>query len=125
LVSFVRKEEYGGTVHFSAYQPIEDAYAKEELHPGDIKAFITEAINLLLAPIQEEFRTNEAFQAADKAAYPPPPELEKKKVSKKHNIKPTAPNAEAEVEAAVENQASEQQEGTQIDMFPLKLALDA
>merc|ERR1711939_727061 len=127
LVSFVRKEEYGGTVHFSAYQPIEDAYAKEDLHPGDIKAFITEAINLLLAPIQEEFRTNDAFQAADRAAYPPPPEPEKKKkVSKKHNVKPGTipPQAQEGVDAAVQNQTQEQKEGSQLDMASVKAALD-
>jgi tyrosyl-tRNA synthetase len=132
LVSFVRKEEHGGTVHFSDYESIEAAYAKEEIHPGDLKAFVTESINSLLAPIQEEFKNNPQFQEADKLAYPPPPVPEKKvKASKKHNKIPEgvqvggAPNAKKDVEKAVKNQTEEQKQGkgNAVDMATVKDAL--
>lgn len=123
LVTFVRKEEYGGTVHYDAYEPIEQAYAKEELHPGDLKAFITESINALLAPVQEEFRTNPEFAKVEALAYPPPEPV--KKVKKEKKIGTRAPNAEGGVEKAVENQTKEQKDGQSLEMDSLKESLPA
>ena len=128
LLTIVRPEQYGGSLHFSTYEDVETAYAKEEVHPGDLKAFITESINTLLAPIQEEFRTNADFQAASLAAYPPPVEPEKKKkVVKKHRLPegqvPPTPNAKEGVDAAVASETKAQQEGTALDMAIVKDAV--
>ena len=119
LLTFVRKAEHGGTLHFSDYQEIEDFYAAEKLHPGDLKVFIVESINALLAPVQEEFRTNPAFQEAERLAYPPPPAPEKKKKIAKTPIRSgdkeagtaavgNAPDAEAEVDGVVQGQSQSQ-----------------
>ena len=132
LVTFVRKPEYGGTLHFSDYQSIEKAYAAEDLHPGDLKAFITESINTLLAPVQEEYRTNPAFQEAHAMAYPAPPEPEKKKkvTKKKHRLDDTgsitvadAPDAEEEVQDAVDEQHAAQNQNNGIDLATIKAAI--
>ena len=32
-----RNEEYGGTVKFSTYEELEEAYVKEEVYPTDLK----------------------------------------------------------------------------------------
>lgn len=129
LFTIVRPEQYGGILHFASYEQLEAAYAKEEVHPGDLKGFVTEAINTLLAPIQEEFRTNADFQAASLAAYPPPPEPEKKKkVNKKHRLGEEAqpiptPQAKDGVDGAVANQTDGQQEGQAIDLATVKAAI--
>lgn len=140
LATFVRKEEFGGTVHYSNYEDIEADYAKEALHPGDLKSFITESINILLAPVQEEFRTNAEFQRIADLAYPPPPAPEKKKKEKKkHRLGegvphgkpessenaevPPAPEAKEGVEGAVENQTKEQKDGENLDMTDVKQSL--
>lgn len=54
-----RKEEFGGNLTFTNYQTLEDAFAKEELHPGDLKASVERYINQLLEPIRREFETPE------------------------------------------------------------------
>lgn len=65
---------------FRSVEELEEAYAKEEVHPADLKAAVVKAINALLAPIQEDFKTNAEFQKAEKDAYPPVEEVKKKKV---------------------------------------------
>lgn len=137
LATFVRKEEYGGTVHYTKYEDIEADYAKEELHPGDLKTFVTDAINTLLAPVQAEFNDNAEFQRIADLAYPPPPAPEKKKKQKKkHRLGegghpgqaaggdvPAAPEAKEGVDAAVDNQSQEQKDGKGIDMTDVKQSL--
>lgn len=54
-----RKEEFGGNVTYNKYQELEDAFAKEEVHPGDLKASVERYINKLLDPIRKEFETPE------------------------------------------------------------------
>lgn len=140
LATFVRKEEYGGSIHYTNYDDIEADYANEELHPGDLKGFVTEAINTLLAPVQEEFRNNPEFQSIADLAYPPPPVPEKKKKEKKkHRLGeggpqgapeqqaegevPPAPDAVDGVEGAVQNQKQEQADGKSLEMSDVKQSL--
>lgn len=54
-----RKEEFGGNVTYLKFQDLEDAFAKEEVHPGDLKASVEKYINKLLDPIRKEFETPE------------------------------------------------------------------
>jgi len=146
LLSFLRKEEYGGNFHATSYEQVEEAYKKEDLHPGDLKATIVDAINKLLAPVQEEFKNNAKFQEIERLAYPPPPAPEKKKKASKKNPLPegqrpprqageaqatektkpiaAAPDADAGVQAAVKEELEEQKHGDpKIDLRDVKEAL--
>lgn len=69
--SITRPAEYGGNVNYSKYEDLETAFAKEEIHPGDLKASVELAINKLLAPIQKIF-SEPKLQELTKKAYPPP-----------------------------------------------------
>ncbi|CAB3244697.1 unnamed protein product [Arctia plantaginis] len=66
-----RPVEYGGDLEFSNFEDLENAFAKQEIHPGDLKASVEAAINRLLAPIQEIFK-DPKLQELAKKAYPPP-----------------------------------------------------
>lgn len=68
----VRPKEYGGDAEFTKFEDLEAAFAKEEIHPGDLKASVEQAINKLLAPIQKIF-SEPKLQEFTKKAYPPPP----------------------------------------------------
>ncbi|CAC5414274.1 YARS [Mytilus coruscus] len=70
----VRKEEFGGNVTYKKYQELEDAFAKEEVHPGDLKVAVENYLNQLLDPIRKEFDTPELKKLTSQA-YP----VEKKK----------------------------------------------
>lgn len=54
-----RKEEFGGNVTFLKYEDLESSFAKEEVHPGDLKASVERYINKLLDPIRKEFEAPE------------------------------------------------------------------
>ncbi|BGP12744.1 hypothetical protein JCM10213_008883 [Rhodosporidiobolus nylandii] len=78
----------GSTRHFRTVEELEDAYAKEEVHPGDLKTATVAAINALLAPIQAEFNADKEFQSAEQRAYPPEVKVAAKKKEKKYTPKP-------------------------------------
>ncbi|GAA5835234.1 hypothetical protein JCM11251_006652 [Rhodosporidiobolus azoricus] len=78
----------GSTVHYRTIDELEDAYAKNEVHPGDLKTAVTNAINALLAPIQAEFAADKEFQSAEQRAYPPEAKAAPKKKEKKYTPKP-------------------------------------
>ena len=40
-----RPEKFGGTVKFTSYQELEEAYAKEEVYPLDLKHGVTTHLN--------------------------------------------------------------------------------
>ncbi|XP_052243473.1 tyrosine--tRNA ligase, cytoplasmic-like [Dreissena polymorpha] len=69
-----RSEENGGPVTFADYKALEEAFAKQELHPGDLKAAVEAYLNCLLEPIRKEFDTPE-LKKLTAEAYP----IEKKK----------------------------------------------
>lgn len=70
VFSVSRKPDFGGDIHFKTYQELEDAYAKEDLHPGDLKAAITEALVALLSPIKEMFDADPEWQEVERLGYP-------------------------------------------------------
>ncbi|KAG0674554.1 Tyrosine--tRNA ligase cytoplasmic [Pichia californica] len=88
-----RPEKYGGPISYKTYQELEDSFAKEELNPVDLKSGVADAINVLLTPIIEEYKTNKEFQDAESKGYPPP-EVEKKKVKKVKNRGTRFPGSE-------------------------------
>nr|AQM56846.1 tyrosinyl-tRNA synthetase [Bombyx mori] len=66
-----RSAEHGGDANYSKYEDLETAFANQEIHPGDLKASAEDAINKLLAPIQDTFNDPQ-LQELTKKAYPPP-----------------------------------------------------
>ncbi|KAG8740411.1 hypothetical protein FRC10_004362 [Ceratobasidium sp. 414] len=78
LFTVSRKPEYGGPVHFSSEKQLDDAFAAKEVHPGDLKVAVADAVVSLLEPIQKAFEANEEWKKKEKLAYPPP-EVKKKK----------------------------------------------
>ena len=70
IFSISRPEKFGGDIHFPSYQAVEEAYAQEQLHPGDLKSGVTDAINGLLAPIQKMFQEDAEWQEAERFGYP-------------------------------------------------------
>lgn len=72
-----RSAEFGGNVEFHAYSQLEEAFAKEEVHPGDLKTAVATYINRLLAPIRDKFQKSKELQALTKNAYPDPSKLGK------------------------------------------------
>jgi tyrosyl-tRNA synthetase len=70
VFSVPRKADFGGDIHFKTYQELEDAYAKEELHPGDLKNGVTEALVALLTPIKEMFEADKEWQKVERDGYP-------------------------------------------------------
>ncbi|XP_046814747.1 tyrosine--tRNA ligase, cytoplasmic isoform X1 [Vespa crabro] len=67
-----RSEEFGGDISFSTYEELETAFAKEEIHPGDLKSAAEVYINKLLDPIRKEFDGNSKLKSLASKAYPPP-----------------------------------------------------
>lgn len=69
-----RAAENGGTVEYSNFEDVEAAFAKQEIHPGDLKASVEQEINRLLAPIQDIFKEVK-LQELTKKAYPSPTKI--------------------------------------------------
>jgi len=88
VFSISRKEEWGGPLHYSSYEQLEQDFAERKLHPGDLKAGVQEAITNLLAPLHRMFAEDEEFRQAEARAYPPPEPVKKVKKEKKQGIRP-------------------------------------
>lgn len=71
-----RSEENGGNVSFSDFDQLELAFAKEEIHPGDLKSAVAGYLNRLMDPVRKHFQTPE-LQKLIQQAYPPPPKQKK------------------------------------------------
>ena len=67
-----RKEENGGDVEYTTYEEVEEAFANQSLHPGDLKDAVRHHLNRLLEPIRVKFSSPE-LQALTKKAYPAKP----------------------------------------------------
>jgi tyrosyl-tRNA synthetase len=50
-----RDPKNGGDVHYAAYADLERDFVAGNLHPGDLKANVADAINRLLQPVREHF----------------------------------------------------------------------
>lgn len=66
-----RSADHGGDIKFSTYEALEEAFAKQDIHPGDLKAAVEPRINKLLEPIIKHFEDPELKKLTAKA-YPPP-----------------------------------------------------
>ena len=67
--SFVieRPEKYGGDLVFESYEPLEEAFLAEELHPADLKPAAAAAIDEVIAPVRDRLTERPALLAE---AYP-------------------------------------------------------
>merc|ERR1711892_1195572 len=66
-----RPEEHGGDASYDTFDSLEQSFAKEEIHPGDLKAAVEKYLNRLLDPVRKAFEAPELKKLA-MAAYPPP-----------------------------------------------------
>ncbi|TBU27101.1 tyrosyl-tRNA synthetase [Dichomitus squalens] len=81
VFSIFRKEEHGGSLHYSNFDALEADYAAKKVHPKDLKTAVADAIVRLLDPIRQMFEADEEWQKVEKLAYPDPnakPEKKKK-----------------------------------------------
>lgn len=69
-----RKPENGGDIEFETYEVLEIAFAKQDVHPADLKAATEVYINRLLEPIRKTFETPE-LKALTQKAYPVPSKI--------------------------------------------------
>ncbi|XP_076763641.1 tyrosine--tRNA ligase, cytoplasmic-like isoform X2 [Xylocopa sonorina] len=69
--NILRTAEFGGDVSFVKYEDLENAFAKEEIHPGDLKNAVEVYINKLLDPIRKEFEADSKLKSLASKAYPP------------------------------------------------------
>lgn len=67
-----RSEEFGGDISFDKYEDLEAAFAKEVIHPGDLKGAVEIYVNRLLDPIRKEFEADPKLKVLNTKAYPPP-----------------------------------------------------
>ncbi|KAI0822197.1 tyrosyl-tRNA synthetase [Trametes gibbosa] len=112
VFSIFRKEEYGGSLHYSSFDALKEDFREKKLHPKDLKAAVADAIVRLLDPIRQAFQADEEWQKVEKLAYPDPnakPEKKKKlKVyhppppGKGKNAKPAEGSDRAVAEASIE-----------------------
>jgi len=65
-----RDEKFGGDISFDNYQAVEDAFAKEELFPLDLKNGVNDALNELLEPIRQKFQKDPELKELVANAYP-------------------------------------------------------
>jgi len=54
-----RPEKFGGNVEFKTYQELEEAYARKELFPLDLKNALSKYLNEFLEPVRKHFSENE------------------------------------------------------------------
>jgi len=53
-----RSQKYGGNAEYSTYEELERDYFKGLLNPPDLKPAVIKALNQLLHPVREHFKTN-------------------------------------------------------------------
>lgn len=66
-----RKPENGGNAKYEKFEELEEAFAKEEVHPGDLKNAVVIYLNRLLEPVRKKFETPE-LKKLTAQAYPDP-----------------------------------------------------
>merc|ERR1712098_143052 len=76
-----RAPDNGGDASFSNFEELEQAFGKEEIHPGDLKASVEKYLNGLLEPIRQTFEEPKLKKLAAEA-YPPPAKVKAPKGNK-------------------------------------------
>ncbi|KAI8976285.1 tyrosine tRNA ligase [Trametes punicea] len=110
VFSIFRREEHGGSLHYSSIEQLKEDFRAKKLHPKDLKTAVADAIVRLLDPIRQAFEKDEEWQKVEKLAYPDPnAKPEKKKKAKVYHPPPPGKgkNAKPADGAAVEAATSE------------------
>ena len=55
-----RPAKFGGNAEFSSFESLQNAFAKGDLHPADLKNAVAESLDLLVAPVREHFGKGKA-----------------------------------------------------------------
>jgi len=56
--SIKRHKDHGGNKTYKKFEEVEKDWVEEKLHPGDLKPALAAAINSILQPIRDHFKTN-------------------------------------------------------------------
>ncbi|CCF60134.1 hypothetical protein KAFR_0J00660 [Kazachstania africana CBS 2517] len=100
-----RPEKFGGPITFKSFDELKQAFKDEKLSPPDLKTGVSDAINVLLAPIREAFQNSPEYQEAQAKGYPvltPEKTKKAKKPKNKGTRYPGAQNNDKAVNDAVE-----------------------
>ncbi|KAI6653023.1 hypothetical protein LOD99_3859 [Oopsacas minuta] len=65
-----RPAKFGGQLSYPSYSLLELDYMNKVLHPQDLKVAVAKYLNIILAPIREEFVSNTSIQKLVERAYP-------------------------------------------------------
>merc|ERR1712168_1710511 len=82
-----RDEKNGGNAMFEVYEELEQSFAKEEVHPGDLKAAVEKYLNRLLDPVRKVFESKE-LKKLSLNAYPPPAKVKPGQKNEPEEIAP-------------------------------------
>merc|ERR1712226_1440925 len=82
-----RDEKNGGNVEFDDFEALEATFAKEEVHPADLKAAVEKYLNRLLEPVRKVFESKELKKLTN-AAYPPPAKVKPGAKSEPEEVSP-------------------------------------
>jgi tyrosyl-tRNA synthetase len=66
-----RPEAHGGPVEYANFELLEEAFGKEAIHPGDLKAAVEVYLNRLMEPVRKIFESKD-LKALTERAYPAP-----------------------------------------------------
>ena len=55
-VDIKRPEKFGGNVSYDSYEKLEKDFADKKLHPMDLKAAVTECLEVIIKPIRENWK---------------------------------------------------------------------
>ncbi|KAF9004663.1 tRNA synthetases class I-domain-containing protein [Cyathus striatus] len=83
-----RDDKFGGNTHYSSFADLKKDFEEKELHPGDLKKAVINAINKLLAPIQQIFKDSEEWRNVEQLGYPVEVKPVKKKKEKVYHPPP-------------------------------------
>jgi len=69
-----RPEAHGGNVEFTNFEDLEASFAKNDVHPGDLKSAVEKYLNRLMDPVRKIFESAELKKLTERA-YPAPPKV--------------------------------------------------
>ncbi|KAL0250655.1 phosphoribosylaminoimidazolesuccinocarboxamide synthase [Cryptococcus tetragattii IND107] len=97
VFSISRPEKFGGDIHVKSYEELEKAYIAGDIHPGDLKTGVQEALIQFLSPIRKLFDEDKEWQEIERMAYPSSsvaPSAEEPKKAKKKDVRSKPPTEE-------------------------------
>ncbi|KIR74425.1 phosphoribosylaminoimidazolesuccinocarboxamide synthase [Cryptococcus deuterogattii CA1014] len=97
VFSISRPEKFGGDIHVKSYEELKKAYIAGDIHPGDLKTGVQEALIQFLSPIRKLFDEDKEWQEIERMAYPSSsvaPAAEEPKKAKKKDVRSKPPTEE-------------------------------